>query len=147
MSLDFEVASAVANILDNGPKLENKFLRTAPNPETLRKLQPFLAYRPIEVIKRTLECTTRMANVQVQLPLWRHLKARFPFMNVKHLGEVVSTDTYFSSVPDVSGANCAQCFFGTKTLCIHVYGMKSKGKMSERYQDFITEQGAPLMLQ
>ncbi len=80
LTLDLDVVSAVANVLDDGPKLENKFLRTAPNPEMLRKLQPFLAYHPIDVVKWTLECTTRMATMQVQLPLRRHLKARFPFM-------------------------------------------------------------------
>ena len=54
LTLDLDAALAVANVLDNRPKLENKFLRTAPNPETLRKLQPFLIYCPVDAIKHTL---------------------------------------------------------------------------------------------
>ena len=107
--LDVDVVSAIQEVLDDAPGVENNYAKTTPTPEILRKLQPFLAYWPLDVIKKTLECTTRMASVQVQLPLCCHLKARFSFLNVKKLHEAISTNTYFVSVMDVSGLTCAKC--------------------------------------
>jgi hypothetical protein len=47
-----------------------------------QKLQPFLAYHPLDIVKKTLEHTTQMAKSSIRYPLQRHFKARNPFSNV-----------------------------------------------------------------
>jgi len=39
-----------------------------------KKLRPFLGWRPLEVLKRTLECTTQLARMTIRTPLRRHYK-------------------------------------------------------------------------
>jgi hypothetical protein len=47
-----------------------------------RKLQPYLGFRPLDIIKRTLESTTQLARMVIRYPLRRHYKSRAPFLNV-----------------------------------------------------------------
>ena len=39
------------------------------------KIQPYLAFRPLEVVRRTLENTTQLAKMIVRFPLRRHIKS------------------------------------------------------------------------
>ena len=55
-----------------------------------RKLQPYLGYRPLDIIKATIKNTTQMAKMVIRYPLRRHYKSRVPFLNVARLDEVVS---------------------------------------------------------
>jgi len=114
------------------------------DPELYRK---YLGWRPLKVVKKTLEHTTQYAKHSIRHPLQRHFKARNPFANVHRLNEAVSTDTIF--------ANCAsifhrfsglQVYWGLKSHKIDVYGIKSKGDFPATYRDFIREQGAPSIL-
>ena len=112
-------------------------------PETLRK---YLAYVPVNVVKKTLEKTTQLAKAVTSFPLVRHVASRFAWMNRFRLREKVSTDTMFANTKAIGGAHCAQVFFGMTSQCINLYGMKSKADFPNAYKDFIHEQGIPTVL-
>jgi len=111
------------------------------------KIQPYLAYRPLEVVKRTLENMTQLAKMIVRFPLRRHIKARFKWANVKRLNETVSTDPMFSNIRSAfDGFMGCQVFYGCTSHNINVYGIKSTGDFHNVYRDFIREHGAPAVL-
>ena len=62
-----------------------------------KEIQACLAYLPIETVEQTLKCTTQLAKWHVKLPLQKHWKPRFPFLNVHRLREPVATDTFFAN--------------------------------------------------
>lgn len=75
--------------------------------------------------------------------MYRHLKARFPYMNVKRLKEIVSTDTIFANVTSFEGYTAIQVFFGMTSHVITVYGLRSKSMACHAIEDFINDEGAP----
>jgi hypothetical protein len=112
-----------------------------------RKLQPFLAWRPLEVIKETLKCTTQLARMCIRYPLRKHLKARNPHLNVKRLDEAVSTDPIFANCKSLyHGYIGAQVYYGLRSRHMDVYGLKSESDFPDTLRDFIREQGAPSIL-
>ncbi len=54
------------------------FLTTKRLPQDLIKLQPYLAYQSLEVIKHTLSHNTQFAKTFYRYPLRRHVQSRFP---------------------------------------------------------------------
>ena len=112
-----------------------------------RHLQPYLAYRPLDIVKKTLQCTTQLARMVIRAPLRRHFKPRAPFANVSRLEEAVSTDPKFANCRSLHhGYTGAQVFYGINSHCINVYGFKSKSEFPRIYKDFIREEGAPSIL-
>ena len=112
-----------------------------------RLLRPYLSYRPLEVVKKTLEVTTQMAKMVIRHPMRRHVKSRFPHMNVTMIDEPIYTDPMFSNCKSIyHGHVAAQIFYGTKSHTIFLYGIKSKGEFPKVYKDFIREHGAPSAL-
>jgi hypothetical protein len=97
----------------------------------------YLGYRPVDIIRKTLENTSQLAHTILRFPMRRHVKARFPWLNCNRLREAVATDTYFANVHAIGGATCAQVFYGIKSHMINVIGMKTEGEMPEAYTDFI----------
>jgi hypothetical protein len=106
----------------------------------------YLGYRPVDIIRKTLENTSQLAHTILRFPMRRHIKARFPWLHCNRLRETVATDTYFANVRAIGGATCAQVFYGVKSHMINVFGMKSESEMPEAYVDFIREEGAPSIL-
>jgi hypothetical protein len=106
----------------------------------------YLGYRPIDVIRKTLERTSQLATTILQFLMRRHIKSRFPHLNRNRLRETVATDTYFANVRALGGATCAQVFYGLQSHMINVYGMKTESEMPDIYQDFICDEGAPNIL-
>ena len=91
----------------------NKFQR-------LEALQPMLAWKPLEVIKRTLEVTTQWAKPVNHYPMKNHHSSRFPWHNISRLQEEVATDTYFSSIKGMDGSNCMQLYVGLLSRMINL---------------------------
>ena len=120
--------------------------RTKKTKENLEDLRRCLAFLPMEVIRKTLDCTTRLAEWTCRLPMRRHFQARFPFLNLHRLREAVATDTYFASCKATGGATCAQVFFGCQSKMINVYPMKSESEGPNAYEDFLREEGIPSIL-
>jgi hypothetical protein len=110
------------------------------NPE---KLRPYLAWRPLDIVKRTLERTTQLATMRTMGPMRRHIQSRFPALNHRRIHEVVATDTMFSSKKDVSGSICAQIFYGRSSHYINVYGLRMESDGHKAYDDFCRQEGIP----
>lgn len=112
-----------------------------------KQLQPFLEYRPLRVIKKTLQRTTQMAKMTLRHPLQRHIKPRNSHMNVTRIDETFSTDPFFANVKSVYHQYIgAQMFYGTKSHTIFIYEFRKKGEFPKLYRDFIREHGAPSTL-
>ena len=110
-------------------------------------LRPYLGYRPKKVIEKTLQKTTQMAKMILNCQMRRHIKSRFPHMNVTRIDEPVSTDPMFSNCRSIHyNYTAAQIFYGTKSHATFVYGIKSKKEFPKVYKDFIREHGAPSAL-
>jgi hypothetical protein len=121
-------------------------VRTAATLQNAERLQPYLGYRPLEVIRRTIEVTTQLGATVNYHNLKAHLKSLLPWANRTRLNKTVSTDTVFASEKDVTGALCAQVFYGLQSHVINVYGMKSESEGSDRLNDFMREEGIPTVM-
>jgi hypothetical protein len=125
----------------NGLRAINKF-----DDDDLERLHPNLAWKPLEVIHQTLKNTTQFAPDVIRFPMHQHFALRWLWYGTKRLRETVSTDTYFASIPDVSGATCAQAFWGVRSHMINVYRMRCKAEFPYVYANFLREEGAPQIL-
>jgi len=106
-------------------------------------LQPFLAWRPLEVIQRTLENTTQLACICYDHALQMHHKPWFPWLNQNCLHETVATNTMFALIPDISSHTCAQVYWGLTSHFINVYGMRTESNGPQYLDDFAREEGVP----
>ncbi len=100
------------------------------------KLQLFLAWRPLEVIRRTLENTTQLARIRHDRVLQNHMKPWFPWLNRNRLHETVATDTMFSAIQDLSRRTCAQVYWGLSSHFINIYGMHTESEGPRTLDDF-----------
>ena len=125
------------------PILKSKYTTSVPNKQHLTRLEKYFAYRPPEIIKKTLERTTQLAKAVIRFPLRRHMKARFRQLRWPRLNEVVATDTYFSSVTSIEGYNCSQVFYGLSSKRLHIEGMTTESHFPDAYMDFICKKGIP----
>ena len=108
------------------------------------KYRPLLGWLPLEVVKRTFDCTTQLAmGSLLRLPFRQHHKSRTPQLNVPRLSETFATDTLFSSETALGGITCAQLFVGTKSKLTKIFGMHTESEGPEAFEDFIRENGAP----
>jgi len=120
-------------------------LSTVEQLQKLEALQPKLAWKPLEVIKKTLESTTQWGKQIMQFPMKKHHASRFPWNNRRRLREEVAMDTIFMKTPGFDGSTCAQVFLGLMSRMINVYPMPSKasGNIFQAYQDFMQYEGVP----
>jgi hypothetical protein len=114
--------------------------------DDLELISPYLGYRPLDIVHKTLENTTQLACTIWRFPLRKHVKARFPFLNHVRLAESVSMDTIFAVVPAIGRCTCAQIFYGITSHMINVYGMKAESEVPKAYQDFMHNEGIPSLL-
>ena len=84
--------------------------RSTPKPPDPQSISRFLLYRPLDVIKHTLKCTTRLATSIDDIRFRRHFKSRFPVFNRPRLQETYATDTWFASSRAIDGYTCTQPF-------------------------------------
>ena len=106
--------------------------KTITNPTAdLEHVQRCLGWKPMDVIKKTLEATTQLAQNHVCLPMRMHFKSRFPALNVRRLRETFATDTFFSSEKALGGYTCAQLYVGKSSNFTEIYGMKRPEQMPE----------------
>ena len=91
------------------------------------KYQPFLGWKPLEVIKKTFEATTQWAATMFSTPMKRHYKSRFPTLNCPRLNKMFCTDTWFGSTPAFGGYTCA-LYYGVKCKYIALYPMTTESQ-------------------
>jgi hypothetical protein len=121
-------------------------VRAAVTMQHAEKFQPFLGFRPLAVVRKTLKMTTQLGATIDYNNLKAHVKSLLPWANKTRLDETVSTDTIFANTRDVSGATCAQVFYGLRSHVINVYGMRSESEGPQKLDDFIREEGIPTVM-
>lgn len=94
--------------------------------QKLENIQPNLAWKPIEVIKRTLEETIQRASSILSFPMKNHNVSCFPWAKKFRLQEKIATDTVFCTTLGIGGFNCARIFVRLMLRMINVYPMPSK---------------------
>ena len=120
-------------------------LTTVEKMQRIETLQPRLAWKPLEVIKRTLENTTQWGRVISQYPMKKHHVSRFPWDNRQRLREEVAMETIFMSKSGFCGSTCKQVYLGLMSRMLNVYPMPSKaqGYILKSYQDSMRYEGLP----
>jgi hypothetical protein len=108
-----------------------------------KKAPPYLGYRPLEVIRRTLEQMTQLARLTMDGNLTKHRQALYPVLNRRRLQEAVATDTFFARHKDVSGANCAQVFYGITSHFMKVFGMSTESEGPTAWRTSRERKGFP----
>jgi hypothetical protein len=136
------IYQACANVMEKATSAS-----TAIKEHDYEKLQTLLGWLPLEVVKRTLGCTTQLAmGSLMQLPFRQHHKSRTPQLNVPRLAKTFATDTLFSLELGLGGVTCAQLFVGTSSKLTKVFGMKTENEGPDVFEDFIRDNGAPYAL-
>eukprot|EP00957_Ditylum_brightwellii_P027190 2055073-Ditylum_brightwellii.AAC.1 len=120
---------------------------TAIKEHDYEKLQMLLGWLPLEIVKRTLDCTAQLAMGSLtHPPLWQHHKSRILQLNVPRLAETFATDALFSLEPGLGGATCAQLFVGTSLKLTKVFVIKTENEGPDAFEDLIWDNGAPYTL-
>ena len=119
------------------------YMLTKTSAQNAAKYQAYLGFRPLEVIRHTLQNTTQLAKLATAIPMRRHVQALFPFLNRKRINETVATDTFFASTDDVSGAKCAQIFYGLTSHFMNVYPLRTEADGPKAFEDFARFEGLP----
>ncbi|KAL7578085.1 hypothetical protein ACA910_015018 [Epithemia clementina (nom. ined.)] len=123
---------------------ENVLEQETPN---YTKLRPYFGWVNEDTIKKTLEQTTQWGAQVTRFPMHKHLKSRFPALNIPHQEEPVATDTIFFNTPAVdSGATMAQIFVGKKFLVADAHPLKSQKQFANTLAENICKRGAPSLL-
>ena len=133
------LADPHGRLLSASAKVKPEYTKKKPDYAALR---PFFGWKPVEVVRKTLQATTQFATNVVRLPLRRHYKSRFPALRVRRLDEDVATDTFFSNVKAHDGSTCAQLFVGRKSMLTDIFGMKTESQVPGALMDFIRKWGA-----
>ena len=94
----------------------------------------------------TLKRTNQLAWHVMSFPLKRHLNSRFEWLSDMRTNEKVSTDPMFANVAAVDGSTCAQVFWGFSSHIIDVCGMKKESDFCNVHQDFLRDEGMPIVL-
>ena len=111
-------------------------------------LQPNLAWRPLDIVRKTIENTTQWGKAITQYPMKKHHVSRFPWSNRRRLNEEVAMDTVFFTLPGYDQSTCAQLFVGLMSRMMNFYPMPSKagGYQLKACLDFHREEGVPPVL-
>ncbi|KAL7580569.1 hypothetical protein ACA910_003691 [Epithemia clementina (nom. ined.)] len=123
---------------------KHDFIKEPPN---YRALRPYFGWVNEDTIKATFEQTTQWGAQITRFPMRKHLKSRFPALNIPRREEAVATDTIFSDTPAVdSGVTMAQVFVGKDSLVADVHPLKSMKQFVNTLEDNIRKRGAPRKL-
>ena len=109
--------------------------------EELTKLSEYMGYRPIEVVRKTIQATTQLAKSMFSMN--RHYASRFPQLWRYNIQEVVCMDDFHGKHRAHGGLEYAAVFYGNTSKMINVYGMKKKSDVPKAYLDFLREEGIP----
>ena len=112
-------------------------------PIDFEKLRPYFGWVNKHTIEKTFHKTTQWAVASTRYPMRKHIKSRFPALNIPRRSEEVATDTIFSDTPAIdSGVTMAQSVVGKRTLVTDVYPLKSQKQFVNTLEDNIRFRGA-----
>jgi hypothetical protein len=121
-------------------------LTVTQSPSDWEQYQSYLLDCNEVTTKKTLECTTRLADLSGYFPARQYQKSRFPWANVLRLNDKCATDTVFSTVTSYEGFNCMQWFAFHRSHYQKEYGMRSEGSGPNALLDFFRDIGAPMTM-
>jgi hypothetical protein len=79
--------------------------------QDLELTSQYMGYRPLEIVKRTLQNTTQLAKAVIRHPMQCHRQSRFKHLKFPALREIVAMDTYYGLVRNVSGWVYGQIYY------------------------------------
>ncbi|KAL7571369.1 hypothetical protein ACA910_007681 [Epithemia clementina (nom. ined.)] len=136
---DYTPDDSTANV----PKRDIYLAKSSKEPVDYNKLRPYFGWVNADTIQKTMDHTTQWAESKTTFPMRKHIKSRFPALNVHRRQEPVATDTIFSKTPAVdSGVTKAQLFVGKDTLVADAYPLKSEKLIVNTLEDNIRQRGA-----
>ena len=109
-------------------------------------LQPKLGQVPLNIAKKTLECTTQLATYKDVNNVRGHQKSRYSMLNRNRLSEKYATDTWYSSIKDESGATCCQIFTSMKSYFTYIVRIQFESEGPTALQTFIRQIGVPFTI-
>lgn len=144
----YEIDQAFRHLTNfkRGKPLQVHLQQTNKSIGDVEKYQSLLGWKPLDIIKKTLDATTQWAMTTYEGPMKRHFKSRFPSLNKPRLREMYATDTWFSSTPALGGYTCAQLYYGVMSKYIALYPMVRESQGPETLEDFCRYKGAPIKL-
>lgn len=146
--IDLPAVELTANVPwdpEQGRSVRRTVTRTDYTKEDIHFWRKALSLPDDVMTLRTLKATTQSAKRQLHGRMRRHLKARFPQLNVRRLNEKVFTDTYMPGCKSRDGHEFAQ-IFASQYGYFDIYGMQRKSQFPSRLESFIKDAGAPRML-
>ena len=106
-----------------------------------------LANPPAEIVKNTLDATTRFCEAPVEMEnrenMRQHRKARILPLYPRRIKGRTDSDTIFSSVMSIKGFRCVQLFVCLLSDFLFVKCLRRESQSHSAYQDFIRDVGAP----
>jgi hypothetical protein len=137
-------------IEDHKRKLTINNLNVRQHKEKAEKLRPNFGSLSTKHIMHTLVVATQFHCASSRLPLWKHLKTRFPAANVNCLNETVATETFFANAPahddgimDHGGRTMSQLHVGKTSQHAEGISMQSESQMPGTLEDFTHKVGTP----
>ena len=104
------------SILSDTPTIFVKKHDQQPSTIDYNKLKPYFGWVNADTIKKTFENSPQWAVTATRFTMRKHLKSRFPAINIPFRNQVVATDTIFSDTAAIdSGVTIAQMLL-VKTL-------------------------------
>ena len=102
---------------------------------------------PAEIVKKTLDATTRFCEAPVEMEnrenMRHHRKARILPLHPRRVKGRTDSDTFFSSVTSIRGFRCVQLFVCLLSDFLFVKCLRRESQSHSAYQDFIRDVGAP----
>lgn len=111
-----------------------------------KSFMPYFLYPDEATMKNTLANTTKYGAINLRIPMRQHYRARNPILSRRRFMEPYATDTWFSTTTSYEGFNCAQIFYGIKSMVTSHYGMKKESQGPEMLLDFFRQEGVPLSI-
>ena len=106
-----------------------------------------LANLPADIVKKTLNATTRFCESPVEMDnrhsMRQHRKQRILPLHPRRIKGRTDSDTFFSSITSRRGFRCVQLFVCLLSDFLYVKCLRRESHSHSAYQDFICEVGAP----
>ena len=119
-----------------------------PSPLNYKKLQPYFAWLPIQMIKDTFQHSTqyRFLPASPDGNIFKRYKSPNPAMNVYRLQDDVMTDTIFQIYLPLMVATLKPKFFGQTSHIVSVEPLSTTKNFLRSFQNFARKWGAPQRL-
>ncbi|EEC42861.1 predicted protein [Phaeodactylum tricornutum CCAP 1055/1] len=110
------------------------------------KLRRILGHVPMEVVDRTLEATTQLAERSGKMPLHRRFKTKFEQLRYRRLKCTLYSDTFKSTVKSSRGHTHTQGFVCGDSYFVYHFLMKAESEADQGLASIIQDIGIPAQI-